>query len=107
MNEERVNQLKKFLSEAPNDPFVKYALALEFIEEQPEQSEKYFRDLLDHHPDYLPAYFHAADLFVDLEEYDEAKITYEKGIELSRKQKDQKTLAELQNAYQNFLFEMD
>lgn len=105
MNEERVDQLKKFLSESPDDPFVKYALALEYIESNPDKSLLLFRDLLLNHSDYLPTYYHAADLLVELAEYDEAKEVFEKGIELSKKKKDQKTLAELQNAYQNFLFE--
>lgn len=107
MNHERVKQLEEFIKENPNDPFLKYALALEHIESNNALAISIFRQLLSDHPDYLPSYFHAAQLLTELEENDEAKEVFEKGIELSKVKKDQKTLAELQNAYQNFLFDLD
>ena len=107
MNEARLNQLMKYLKEDPNDPFNLYAIANEYLSESLEKAKEYFDKLLDSHTNYLPTYFHAAQLYADLEDYEKAKELYEKGIELAKKQKNSKTLRELQTAYQNLLFEID
>jgi len=107
MNETRIKQLLQFSKETPNDPFIKYALALEYLDAEPLTAKNLFIELLDNFEDYIPTYFHAAHLFIDLDEIEKAKRTFEKGIKLCEKEKDLKTLAELKNAYQNFLIEFD
>ena len=102
MNNDRLDQLIRFVKEEPNDPFNVYALAMEFISGQPEQARVYFDQLLAQHPDYLPTYYHAAALYADLDERDKAAELYEKGIALARTQNNQKTLQELQRAQQAF-----
>ncbi|MEP0710556.1 MAG: tetratricopeptide repeat protein, partial [Algoriphagus sp.] len=66
-----------------------------------------FSKLLREHPTYLATYFPAAHLFAEMGELDQSKVVFESGIELAREQKNTKALQELQNAYQNFLFEND
>lgn len=107
MNDSRISQLKKFIQDSPDDPFVKYALALEYVKANNEEASGLFDELLSSHPNYLPAYYHAADYYAETEQTEKAKEAYEKGIELSKKTNDLKAQAELQNAYQNFLFEID
>lgn len=107
MNTERIEQLKRFLAETPKDPFLLYALALEYTTDQPQEAKAYFEKLLEDHPDYLGTYYHAAALYEALSEPSLAKQTYEKGIALAKKQLETKALQELQNAYQNFLFEWE
>jgi Tfp pilus assembly protein PilF len=107
MNESRISQLKKFIEESPEDPFVKYALALEYVKIENDEAGSLFDELLADHSDYLPAYYHAAEYYAEKDEIEKARTAYEKGIELSKQQKDIKAQAELQNAYQNFLFEID
>lgn len=102
MNNERIQQLIRFVQDEPNEPFNVYALAMEFLKDQPEQAKIYFHQLLTNHPDYLPTYYHAAALYTELDERDEAAELYEKGIALARAQKNQKTLEELQRAQQAF-----
>lgn len=102
MNNDRIQQLIRFVQEEPGDPFNVYALAMEFINGQPEQARSYFDQLLTDHPDYLPTYYHAAALYADLNERDRASVVYEKGIELARAQNNTKTLLELQRAKQAF-----
>ncbi|MBD2753612.1 tetratricopeptide repeat protein [Spirosoma validum] len=102
MNNERIQQLIRFVQEEPNEPFNVYALAMEFLNEQPEQARVYFDQLLTVHPDYLPTYYHAAALYADIEERGKAAELYEKGIALARLQNNQKTLLELQRAQQAF-----
>ncbi|NVK50988.1 MAG: tetratricopeptide repeat protein [Cyclobacteriaceae bacterium] len=106
-NLDRLKLLEQFAAEEPKDPFNWYALALEIQEIQPEKALIYFQKLLSDFPDYLPTYYPAAHFFAALDKLNEAKVTFEKGISLSQKLSEIKTLRELQNAYQNFLFEND
>jgi tetratricopeptide (TPR) repeat protein len=107
MDVHRIKQLEKFIREDPNDPFPKYALALECQSQNPDKASTLFKELLEGFPNYSATYFHAADFFYQMDETDLAKETYEKGIAVLKKGSDQKALSELQNAYQNFLIEMD
>ena len=107
MNKERIRLLKRYCEEDPNDPFNLYALANEYMVAQPETAEDYFEKLLEKHPGYLPTYYQAAHLYVQREAFSLALKVYEKGIALARLQKNDKTLRELQSAYDTLLFEME
>ena len=105
MAQNRIEQLRVFLEESPNDPFPKYALALELMGKENALADQYFSELLADHPNYLPTYYTAAHFYLEMEEFHKAKEIFESGIELSVD--NQKTHAELKNAYQNFLIEYD
>jgi tetratricopeptide (TPR) repeat protein len=100
MNNERIQQLIRFVQEEPGDPFNHYALAVEFMTDQPALARPYFDELLTNHPDYLPTYYHAAALYANLGEHEKANALYDKGIDLARTLGKQKTLLELQRAKQ-------
>jgi len=102
MNNERIQQLIRFVQEEPGEPFNVYALAMEYMNSEPEQARVYLDQLLADHPDYLPTYYHAAALYVELDERDKAAELYEKGIRLAEVQNNQKALQELQRARQAF-----
>ncbi|GAB3558357.1 tetratricopeptide repeat protein [Spirosoma fluminis] len=102
MNNERIQQLIRFVQEEPGEPFNVYALAMEYLNQQPQQAKTYFDQLLTQHPDYLPTYYHAAALYADLDDRDRAASLYEEGITLARAQQNQKTLQELQRAQKAF-----
>ncbi|RYF52508.1 MAG: tetratricopeptide repeat protein [Cytophagaceae bacterium] len=102
MNNERIQQLIRFVQEEPNEPFNVYALAMEYMSNQPAQAQLYFDQLLVEHPTYLPTYYHAAALYAELDERERAAELYEKGILLARAQQNQKTLQELERAQQAF-----
>jgi Tfp pilus assembly protein PilF len=105
---ERLQQLLHFLEEEPDSPFNLYAIALEYIKlSDVEKALEYFDKLLKMHESYVPSYYHAAALYAETEQNEQAKAIYEKGIEISKKIGDAHALRELQNAYQNFLFEME
>lgn len=106
-NLDRIQLLRQFTEEEPENPFNWYALALEFRESDAEQAVSLFSKLLENHPTYLATYFPAAHLFAEIGDLDQSKVIFENGIELAREQKNTKALQELQNAYQNFLFEND
>lgn len=105
MNTSRIAQLKKFLEEDSNDAFSLYALALEYLQDQPEESNTLFAQLLSANPEYLPAYYQAALLQVELQHKEEAEVIFKAGIELAKRKNDRHALTELQSAYQNFLME--
>ncbi len=102
MNNDRIQQLIRFVQEEPGEPFNVYALAMEYVNTQPEQARPYFDQLLAEHPNYLPTYYHAAALYADLDERDRAADLYVKGIALAQAQNNPKTLQELQRAQQAF-----
>jgi len=106
-NLDRIEFLKQFTREEPENPFNWYALAIEYLDLDPLQCEVYFNKLLDTFDHYLPTYYTAAHFFTQKGDIQKAKIIYEKGIKLASHLNEIKTLNELRNAYQNFLFEYD
>jgi Tfp pilus assembly protein PilF len=106
MNKARLEKLLEYQKSDPSDPFIIYGIANEYLENDHQTALYYFEILLKSHKDYLPTYFMAANLYVELSQNENAKSTFEKGINLAQVQKDNKAQAELRNAYQNFLFEL-
>ncbi len=106
-NNNRLQQLLAFLEKDPYDPFLKYALAMEYTNIDLEKSLGLYEDLLKNNQDYLPTYYQAAKLYEEIEEEERAKEIYEKGIVLSKQQHNAHTLDELQKSYQQFLQNLD
>ncbi|WP_420387236.1 tetratricopeptide repeat protein [Roseivirga sp.] len=106
MNESRIELLQKYIDEEPNEPFNHYALANEYMAENPSKALDILLTLIEQQPDYLPSYYQAAKLLEDLEEEEKALEVYSSGIELAKIQGNHKTLNELNSAYQNLLFEL-
>ncbi len=100
MNNDRIQQLIRFVQEEPHDPFNVYALAMEYMTNQPERARAYFDQLLTEHPAYLATYYHAAVLYAEQGNTDRATELYEQGMALAKAQNNQKTLLELQRAKQ-------
>jgi len=107
MNEARINLLKNYIEEEPNDPFNYYALACEYLNGEAEKALALFEQLLSQHPDYLATYYQAAQLLQEFEQEEQALATYTKGIAVAKAQNNLKTLRELQTAKQNLEFEID
>ncbi len=96
----RLSQLKTFLEENPNDPFLQYALALEYLKlKDPKQAQAIFVKLTQEHPQYVGTYYHLGKLEEELEEYDAALETYQKGMKVALEEKDRHAHQELQGAY--------
>lgn len=107
MNEERIALLEKYIAEEPNEPFNHYALANEYMAEQPAEALKILQVLLQKFPDYLPSYYQAATLLESFEKEQEALSIYAQGMAIARKQGNAKIERELQTAWQNLSFEME
>ena len=103
MNPSRLDQLLEFYKEDPTDAFTVYALATEYLKLDVQKSKKYYEILLNQHPSYVGTYYHAAKLYDQLGQKDEAEKVYKKGMQVSRQEGNLHAFAELQQAYNKFM----
>jgi hypothetical protein len=103
----RIELLKGYCKEEPENPFNFYALAIEYRESDKSAAAELFDFVLSNFPNYLPVYFPAAHFFYEEEKLQKAKQLFESGLALAHEVQDEKAKKELANAYQNFLFETD
>ncbi|MEO5569549.1 MAG: tetratricopeptide repeat protein, partial [Bacteroidia bacterium] len=79
----RIELLKEYLDDDPDDAFTLYALALEYLKEENFFKAKYyFSTLVNKHSDYLPVYYQFGKLSEKLNETEKANEMYLKGIDL-------------------------
>lgn len=101
----RLEQLQAFLSEEPNDPFLKYAIATEYKSMNDlEKALETFQSLIEAHPDYVPTYYHLGKVLEELNRNEEAVRVYEKGIQVAMQMKDHHAARELREALQQLTF---
>src|SRR5688500_10943575 len=101
---ERINKLKEFLANSPDDAFLKHALALEYIKGGDDTTaRKLFEDLLTKNPQYIGSYYHLAKLLERTGESTHAAEWYQKGIAAAQKAGDQHSLNELRVAYEDLM----
>jgi len=106
MDNSRLDQLLNFYSIDGSDPFIIFAIAKEY--EQQENFKKaleFYTILKDDHSEYVGTYFHLAQLYADLDYIDNALEVYNTGIHIAEKQGDLHALSELKNAKLNFELE--
>jgi len=97
--ESRLEQLKNFLKESPEDPFLKYALTMEFLKlGNKTEARSGFENLLTKHEDYIGTYYHFAKFLEAEGEKDKAIEIYEKGIQIAQQKRNFHALGELKNA---------
>jgi Tfp pilus assembly protein PilF len=78
----RLDILKSFLHEDPNDPFNHYALALEYVTRQQfDEAIAKFGEVIAMDPRYVAAYHQLGLLYVHLGRNDAALKTLEQGIQ--------------------------
>jgi Tfp pilus assembly protein PilF len=93
----RKQQIEEMLAEAPDDPFLRYGLAMEYAGAgQDEEALRRFQDLLRVAPDYVPAYMQAARALVRLGREEEARTLYRTGITTAQQKGDQHAADEMQ-----------
>ncbi len=107
MNTSRLEQLLTYLQQEPNEPFNLYALAMEYLKQDPRKALHYLEQLLVLHESYVPTYYQAAKVYIDLNLPDKAKETFEKGLTISLQQGNRHAHRELQSAYNQFLDEIE
>jgi tetratricopeptide (TPR) repeat protein len=103
----RIEQLKQFTLEDPQDAFNWYALALEYKKTDVGKAIEIFSRLLTDHREYIPTYYHLGRLYQDEGRNEEAHQVFTQGVEEARKQGDHKALHELLAAIQDLDSEGD
>lgn len=99
MNQDRLQALKSFYEEDPDDPFTRFALAQEFLKRgRTAEALHFFEQLVSDDPDYVGTYYHLGKLYESLDRVDEARRTYERGIKIAESKRDAHARAELQDA---------
>ena len=99
---DRIEQLKKFIEAQPDEPFPRYALALELKGKgDPAAAADELRKLTANRPDYLPAYLMLGMLEQALGRVDAARDALRKGQDLARTKGDTHTLSELTSALES------
>lgn len=96
----KLEQLQDFLKETPQDPFLHYALANEYLKLGNEQESLVrFVAITEQFPDYVGTYYHLGKLLEKLNRTDEAIIYYEKGMVVAQSKRNMHALNELRGAY--------
>jgi Tfp pilus assembly protein PilF len=100
----RIEQIRTFLKDNPNDSFLRHALALEYVKlGEDALAESLFVALLEEDPGYVGSYYHLAKLLERKGESSLAMKWYEKGIDAARAKNDRHALNELQAAYDELI----
>ncbi len=95
----RVERLRAFIAQRPDDPFPKYALALEFRNAgEMDEAWKEFAALMEKHADYVAAYLHAGQTLVSLARHQEARTVFTKGVEVASRCGDAHARGEIESA---------
>ena len=79
----RKQQLEEMLAQDPNDPFLRYALAMEHLSaNDDEAAARGFAELLALDPTYVPAYLQAGKTLGRLGRHQQAAEVFQRGIEI-------------------------
>lgn len=93
----RIPLLTELIQDDPKDPFLPYALALEYLKQQDVQAAiDTFEALQKAHPAYLPTYYQLGVLLTETGELKRATTLLETGKALAEEQAERKTAGEIQ-----------
>jgi tetratricopeptide (TPR) repeat protein len=96
----RLEKLLEYIKNEPRDEFLQYALATEYLRlNQTDKALEYFETLLQNHPDYVGTYYHLGKLYEALNRLPDAIKTYELGMQVAQKLRDNHSLSELKAVY--------
>ena len=96
---DRIEQLRKLIAASPEDPFPRYALALELKGKgDASAAARDLQELLERKPDYLAAYLMLGMLLTTLDRVEDARDALVRGQEIARRQGNAHTLSELTQA---------
>jgi len=96
----RLEKLLGFIENEPDDPFLKYALATEYLRlNETDKALWYYEDLIKNNPDYTGTYYHLGKLYETLGRRQDAIIIYETGMKITKEKRDNHAFSELQAVY--------
>jgi Tfp pilus assembly protein PilF len=85
----RKQQIEDMLRDDPNDPFLRYGLAMEYASAGDDPgARRCFEELVKVAPDYVPAYLQLGQLLIRLGEDGQARQVLQAGIATARQKGD-------------------
>ncbi|HET8964107.1 MAG TPA: hypothetical protein VFM99_09430 [Chitinophagales bacterium] len=107
-NINRLEQLLQFLEQSPDDAFLNYCIALEYIKKEDfDAALRYFNYLIDNHPEYTGTYYHLGKLYVRLHKKEDAIKIYDSGLVITKRLEDHHAYSELLSAKNEILNDYD
>lgn len=104
----RIDQIRQFLQDSPNDSFLRYALAQELQKQGDiEAAKEAYLWLTDNQPSYVATYYHLGKLLITQGEKEAALAWFNLGIEHAKAAKELHALSELQSAKLELEYEDD
>ena len=104
-NLDRIKQIKLILNDSPNDEFLNYALATEYVSiGQLEDALELFKKLVSQSPQYFATYYHLGKLYEKLDDPINAQKSYEKGLDVTKKMNERHANNELRGALDELLY---
>ncbi len=95
----RKEQLMQMLETEPNDVFLNYALAMEFMSASDFEAAKLqLKKTLVLNETYLPCFYQLGQVTEKLASFDEAIVYYKKGLEIAKAQNNTKAIGEINEA---------
>ncbi len=99
MEKSRREVLEEYLAASPNDSFVRYGLAQEYLQQgEAAKAVEQFQELLRLNSSYAAAYYHLGQTLEKLGRLEQAREIYGQGIELTGQMGDLHARSELQAA---------
>jgi Tfp pilus assembly protein PilF len=99
MTNQRLEKLKEMEAQKPDDAFLKFAIAQEFVGMNDDATAlKYFDVIIERFPQYLAAYYQLGKLYERINELSLATNVYKNGIAVAKAVNDLKTAGELNEA---------
>jgi tetratricopeptide (TPR) repeat protein len=96
---DRLAMLLKMVVAKPDEPFVRYGLAMEYRKlQRNDEAIEAFGVLIDRHPSYVPAYLMFGNLLEGLGRREQAIDVYERGLAAAEQSGDDHALGELRSA---------
>jgi tetratricopeptide (TPR) repeat protein len=104
----RLDKLLEFFKSEPNDEFLKYALATEYLRlNEVDKALFYYEDLIANHPGYTGTYYHLGKLYEALGRKEDAINTYQAGMKITKEKRDNHAFSDLQAVYREVMGDDD
>lgn len=98
MTKTRLEMLQEMVAREPQNTFVRYGLAQEYVTGgRLEEAAAEFARLREISPDYVAAYLHGGSALESLGRIDEARQVYQRGIEVCRRTGDEHARSKMQD----------
>ncbi len=93
----RLQRIEELLADDPDDPFLRYGLAMEHASlGDSARAVACFRELMARSPDYVPAYVQAGQALARLGQAEQAREVFRQGIAAARKANDAHAAGEME-----------